>query len=579
MRVSDRLLLVAVAVIAGCTSTVDVTTTSSPATTTPSTLKVDLPEIAAVTPPDEPHLAYRMIQLEIDVDAVYENPYDQRQVAVDARFEGPTGETIVIPGFWDGEGSWLLRFTPTDGGTWSYEVKVRDGRGNSIPTGGVLEVEDSDHRGFLRIASDVDPGLSSRYFAFEDGTPWYGRGHADLDMSLGGPASDGTGLAKFDAMSETGENYEMWWPMWGNNFLQASYDDYSAPQMGVIDYVVEEAEAAGVSLIYTIWGHQFLRSESHDWPDARWNFNGFSELTSLDEFFTDDEAWAWQENYYRYVIARWSYSPAIAMWQTVTEINGTEAYEHTDEWHERVNAYFQTNDPYRHPTTATKSGAQDWPQGHAVMDVPQVHLYHVFGDNPIADTLHFAEWTSLMWDRAAKPNWIGEYGNRVQALYPEFMHNANWVSLATGAALTPTEWNDGNAFSRFDDEMAEDMARFSQFVEHAPLAVFDPERVEISTNDEAVRGWGLAGQTGGFVWLQDHALEEASIDVIRSDQTLREVSVTVDSLTPGQWSVTPYLPWVGEWTEPIEVDCPSAQCTFEIPPFSKDIALLLTSSD
>lgn len=378
-------------------------------------------------------------------------------------------------------------------------------------------------------------------------------------------------------MAASGENYEMWWPMWGNNFIQEAYDRYSPAQMNIIDFVVRDAESKGISLVYTIWGHQFLRTPAHDWADERWNFNGFSELTDVAGFFADEESWAWQENYYRYIIARWSYSPAILMWQTVTEINGTESYGQTEPWHERVNAYFQENDPYRHPTTATKSGAEDWPEGHAVMDVPQVHLYHIFGDNPIADTTHFAEWTTLMWERETKPNWIGEYGHRIQALYPEFIHNANWVSLATGAAMTPIEWNDRNAFGSFDDEMSVDMNRLADFIEEVPLVAYDPAQLTVEVGHPEVRGWGVAGEMGGLVWVQDFAMADATIQEIRSDGTVRrDLVAAMGPISAGTWTVRPYDTWQGLWLESYEVDCPGGRCDIPLPDFRSDVALSLT---
>jgi hypothetical protein len=575
-RATSALALAGIlALVAGCTSevgTAQTTDISSPVTTTVEA-DVDLPEVRAVDLPETELASHSLIELVVDLEADYDNPFEQREVSLDAIFTGPSATTIHLPGFWDGEGSWRLRFTPSTEGEWDYAVTVTDHRGASEEKTGTITVAPSDHPGFIRVGNQVNPDYSPRYFAYEDGTSWYGRGHASLDMSLGGASPDGDGLAKFSEMIEVGENYEMWWPMWGNNFIQDSYDNYSPAQMNVIDFVVRDAEAKGIALVYTIWGHQFLRTPAHDWPDERWNFNGFSELTDIAGFFTDAEAWAWQENYYRYILARWSYSPAILMWQTVTEVNGTESYDQTDPWHERVNAYYQTNDPYRHPTTATKSGAQDWPEGHAVMDVPQVHLYHVFGDNPIADTIHFADWTTLMWEREVKPNWIGEYGNRVQALYPEFMHHANWASLATGAAMTPTEWNDLNAFGSFDAEMRADMRRFADFVDRVPLAVYDPEKVRVDLDHPEVRGWGIAGNTGGVLWVQDHALDEATIEEIRADDTVREgLTATIADLTAGSWNVTPYDTWSGEWLDAYIVECPGGPCEIPLPGFHSDLA-------
>lgn len=578
MRRSRHLIVIAVVAVAACTETSgSSTTTVPPSTNLPTTTQVDTgPSIVGVDVGITDIAAYDLVELTVDLEATYENPFDQREVTLDSTFTHEGGDTLSIPGFWDGEEAWRVRFTPTAPGEWTYQVAVTDSSGTSEPIERTLTVAASDHPGFLRVGDQVDPAYSPRYFAYEDGTPWYGRGHADLDMSLGGADPSGDGLRKFTEMAENGENYEMWWPLWGNNFIQSSYSSYSPAQMDIIDFVMRDAEAKNIAIVFTMWGHQFLRTGAHEWGDDRWGFNGFNDLTDIDGFFTDPEAWAWQENLYRYVIARWSYSPALVMWQTVTEINGTESYEDTDTWHERVNAYFQENDPYRHPTTATKSGAQDWPEGHAVMDVPQVHIYHIFGENPIADTVHFVEWTRLMWNRETKPNWAGEYGNESQVYYPEFMHNANWASLAAGAALTPTEWNDQRAFGTFDEPMQEDMRRFAEFVEEVPLVVYDPETVEIVSSDVEVRGWGLAGESGGMIWVQDFALETADIDEIRTDETVRsDVNVTVDSLASGTWTVTPYDTWVGEWLEPFVIECVGGPCQISVPPFHSDVALHL----
>ena len=580
MRASRYLVLAAAIALTACAENADTSTTTStmtaPPTSPSTTLTSPGPNIDSVETETTDITSHDLVELTVDVEATYENPFDQREVTLDADFTHEDGTTLSIPGFWDGDDSWRVRFTPTEQGVWTYEITVTDVTGTSDPAGGSVDVAPSDHPGFLRIGDQVDPDYSPRYFAYEDGTPWYGRGHADLDMSLGGADPAGEGLRKFAEMAETGENYEMWWPLWGNNFIQSSYSSYSTAQMEIIDFVMRDAEAKDIAIVFTMWGHQFLRTGAHEWGDDRWGFNGFNDLTDIEGFFTDPEAWAWQANLYRYVIARWSYSPALVMWQTVTEINGTESYQNTDSWHEKVNAYFQENDPYRHPTTATKSGAQDWPEGHAVMDVPQVHIYHIFGQNPIADTVHFVEWTQLMWDREVKPNWAGEYGNESQVYYPEFMHNANWASLAAGAALTPTEWNDQRAFGTFDETMQQDMRRFADFVEQVPLVAYDPARVEISSTDPEVRGWGLAGDRGGLVWVQDFALETASMDEIRADETVRsDVIITVDSLAAGTWTVTPFDTWTGTWLEPLVVVCAGGQCQIPLPPFQSDLALHL----
>ncbi len=568
--------------VAGCTSneSVDTTTTTAATPSTSTTVltptqPVALPEVLGAEPTTDTPVRYELFEIAVELEAEYGNPFDQREVALDATFTDPEGNQTTIPGFWDAEGSWLLRFTPSSPGSWTYDIVVTDARGTSDPLSGTFDVEPSDHKGFLRVGSDVDPDYSSRYFAYEDATPWYGRGHADLDMSFGGAALDGSGLRKFATMERAGENYEMWWPIWGNNFIQDRHDTYTAGPMRIIDFIVGQAEEHDIALVFTVWTHQFLRTGAHDWPDDRWQFNGFSRLTDIAGFFVEDEAWAWQENYYRYIIARWSYSTAVLMWQTITEINGTESYDQTDPWHERVNAYFQQNDPFRHPTTATGSGNYDWPVGHAAMDVAQVHLYEVFVNDPITDSATVAEWTRRMWNRVEKPNWIGEYGVRGQQYYPEMMHHTNWAALGAGASMTPIEWNDNSAYNSFDEPMIEDMRRFADFVETVQLTAYDPVAVDVTTSDDAVRGWGVVGDRGGVVWIQDAFFEGASLELQRVGRQVEGITVTVAGVPDGQWMVSPYNTWTGEWLETVEVTCVSGSCAIPLPTFNKDIALAL----
>lgn len=561
---------------AACTPTAETTTTPTTDVPESSTTTTGAPEdIAAVLEvegPSEPVAAYGKAEFVIDVDADFENPFDQREVAVDMAFTGASGTTIVIPGFWDGD-QWLVRFTPDEAGEWIGQAHIQDHRGTGTSADTSFTVEPSDHHGFVRVGSDVDPSFSPHYFAYEDGTPWYGLGHADLDMSFGGAATDGTGLRKMQKMKDSKENFEMWWPFWTNNIIADSYDNYLTGPASTIDWIVGEAEKNGIGLAFNIWGHQFLRTGDHNWPDAMWGFNGFSQGWTIDEFFVDEEAWAWQENFYRYVIARWSYSPSIVMWQTITEINGTESYGQTDTWHNRLNAYFQTNDPYQHPTTATGSGHWDWPSGHRVMDVTQNHLYEVFVENPIRDGATVGEWVRKVFLREDKPTWIGEYGIRGYPFYPEMSHYANWANLGAGGATTPIEWNDGYAYNTFTDEMAADSARLADFVEALPLVHLAPEPVDLSFSNEHLRGWGVVGEQGGVVWIQDFALEDKDLDTQRAGRLLETTTVEIDGLGSGSWLILPYNTWTGEWMDDIIVECGNGPCAIDLPTFTKDIAL------
>lgn len=529
---------------------------------------------------DRPELPrYESLEMTLTLEAEYGNPYDSREVRLDGLFTGPDGRQMNVPGFWDGSEAWRIRFTPSLEGVWQYRLVIQDRRGESLPVEGRFTVTPSELHGWLQPGNWFDPAYSGRYLVHHDGTPFYGLGHCDALNILIDGFSPERGVGLFNNMLAANENYVVWWPLYSSSPVSQRYDDYTVSNLNLIDVVVQDAQKKGIFLIFTIWDHPQLRDGSHSWGDGRWESNGFKHLGSLESFFTSDEAWVWQENFYRYIIARWSYSPAIGMWQTVSEINGTNAYAHTDSWHERVNQYFQEHDPYRHPTTASMAGDIDWEAGHLAMDAPQVHLYD-FANDAVGAAALLAEWTSLMWQRAEKPNWVGEFGVQGNTHYPELFHNAIWAAFANGAALTPAEWNSGGSWMRMTPEMNNSISQLAQFVAGMPLAAWHPSPLDINSQDPQVRGWGLAGKVEGFFWVQDFALEGQPIEQVRAGQTVRSgVILNIAGLAAGEYRITPYDTWQGMYHEPFTVFCDSSEnCLIPLPTFTADMAFKLVKS-
>jgi hypothetical protein len=395
------------------------------------TAEENLPEITAVTLDRIELPRYESLEMTVELEAEYNNPYDAREVTLDGTFIAPNGGQMLIPGFWDGEEAWRVRFTPSEEGEWGYSLTITDANGTSQPNEGRFNVTHSELHGWLLPGSSVNP-------------------------------------------------------------------DYN--------------------------------------------------------------------------------SPAIGMWQTVSEINGTNAYDQADFWHNRVNAYFIANDPYRHPTTASQSGDVDWEEGHLNMDAPQVHLYDF--DDPVGAAELLAEWTTRMWQRAEKPNWVGEFGVPGNERYPELFHNSIWAALSAGAAMTPAEWNSGGSWGRMTPEMLGSIARLGQFVSELPLAALNPSLLQIGSSDPEVRGWGVAGEAGGLFWLQDFALDGQPIAEVRANQTDRQgVSVQIDGLADGRYTITPYDTWQGTFLDAFDVTCTAGSaCTIPLPQFKADMAFKIERS-
>jgi hypothetical protein len=114
------------------------------------------------------------------------NPYtdlleEGKPAFVFARFTGISGDCegkmMTVPGFWDGNDVWKIRFAPPRPGTWRYETMSPDRKMNRRKgeltvaewTGEELNANPA-RRGFVVVNNnDVRKG---RYFTYSDGTPF-----------------------------------------------------------------------------------------------------------------------------------------------------------------------------------------------------------------------------------------------------------------------------------------------------------------------------------------------------------------------------------------------------------------------
>ncbi len=97
---------------------------------------------------------------------VNENPFD---VIVTGDFRGPAGQQLTIPGFYNGDGEWLVRLAPTLEGIWSYKVHI-DSKDIDDIEGEITCVPNrtANIHGKLSIHPD-----KPRYLKYEDGTDYF----------------------------------------------------------------------------------------------------------------------------------------------------------------------------------------------------------------------------------------------------------------------------------------------------------------------------------------------------------------------------------------------------------------------
>ncbi|MCX7600065.1 MAG: DUF5060 domain-containing protein, partial [Armatimonadetes bacterium] len=176
-------------------------------------------EIRAVTPQTGAVPLYGKLELDVDLRATWDNPFDPDDVALDAEVTTASGRGYTMPGFFmvtcrrevrgDTElvmpvdnGRWKVRLAATEVGPLRIRLVARDRTGTVTREVGPFTVEPSDAKGFLRV-SRVDP----RYFQFDNGAGFCPIGHNVPIYHTAGQ----TGEAAIRKMAAAGENYNRWW--------------------------------------------------------------------------------------------------------------------------------------------------------------------------------------------------------------------------------------------------------------------------------------------------------------------------------------------------------------------------------
>jgi hypothetical protein len=116
--------------------------------------------------------ANRMVELTFTATRNYPDPFNQ--ITLDAVFTDPEGHVLKVPGFWDGNNKWKVRYSSAILGTHSFRsvCSEADDKGLNGITGkiNVLAYKGKNpllQHGALRIADD------KRHFAYADGTPFF----------------------------------------------------------------------------------------------------------------------------------------------------------------------------------------------------------------------------------------------------------------------------------------------------------------------------------------------------------------------------------------------------------------------
>jgi len=329
-------------------------------------------------------------------------------------------------------------------------------------------------------------------------------------------------------------------------YWNGTYDGYNlieSPSSGIgkydqakcarIDDLLSWSEASGMKMILVLWPHDYLLSHADgSWTD-NWSLNAYQSIVSCADFYSDATSWAYQAKQYQYDIARWGYSTALLSWQLIDEISGTEGYMDdattANAWAAKIATFFQTNDPFHHPTESSLGGY--WTQGDAANTMTNTENY---GDESATG------WASLaqqLWNGYDKPAMTGEAGGG------DCNTTSIFSAMANGECINPMFWqyNQGTNSSA-DLAIFPGFAAFVNSINFAGLTNLALAKVTVSgataygvSSDQDVFGWitgTVSGKTLSITGLANNGYNSLEWwDCTAGTHTTSAVSATNGTLT------------------------------------------------
>lgn len=425
---------------------------------------------------------YQRLELTVSLSASYDNPYDPDQVDLTAVFTGPSGRSVVVPGFFyqgyrregtdpdspllsrDGDPCWKVRFAPTELGRWQGVVRLRNRFGGELREDAAPPVlfacAPSPSAGFIRLEPAARTAEGPRWFAFDSGAPFFPVGQ---NVQNDWPDYRHTRL-----LAEGGANcvrawlfchwtWLEWTPMtppwappghWIRQYGGAGVYNQGIAWTG--DEYLQNCERDGVRVMMC-FGAAHEVNEGEDvgrWGGHPYNRANGGFLAKPEEFWTSPRARQLFRNKLRYLAARYGWSTALWAWEFWNEL-GDSPPEVTD-WHREMGDYLASVDGAHHLRTV--STWQPEPQRLAdLWRLPQIDFTQ---SHNYAPSVAFEPTIRAYRQLYGKPHVVGEGGGLAASpggdaagqrctVDPEGIdfHNSLWLPVMAGSAGGTLAWH------------------------------------------------------------------------------------------------------------------------------------------
>lgn len=361
------------------------------------------------------------------------NPFSPSENDIVMELKLPGGNVKRHPAFWDGDDTWKVRFTPIRSGTIQWRLQR-----NSEPLNVAVQIQVSPismfaEQGFVRRHAKW-----TRQFTTDSGKTFYPIGQ---NVGWQSPGADYPNI--FVQMAQARMNWARVWmchwdgknPEWvmGKRVEPGRLD---LEPIRRIEQIVKLAEQHGIYIQLVLQHHgQYSTTTDSNWAENPWNERNGGFLSSPIDFFTSARAINLTRQKYRYLIARWGYSPHIMAWELFNEVEWTDAFRSRRDvvarWHRDMAQFIREQDIHNH--LVTTSSHMEFAELWQEMDYYQPHYY-------VPDiTTTLMDIKPESWQ---KPLFIGEWGSSSPWQWgdPQALRVGLWVGTMCGHAGAAQWW-------------------------------------------------------------------------------------------------------------------------------------------
>jgi len=362
-------------------------------------------------------LLYEKVEFDVELQAEWQNPYLQNDIALDMLLTTPSGKKLSLPCYYlsgvsGARSLWKARFTPQEKGKYDYAFQLTEAGKvkSSSPTGSFISGT-SKENGFLHTKNNW-------VLQFDNGKPFRGIGE---NIAWESRANDDSKFFRtlheqpkynyeymLRSLKAHGGNFFRTWispfnlPIdWhhpvNTNRYQSSDEYFNPGAIAKMDRLVQLCDSLHIFMMLTLGqGASSVKA------------GGFSPTSA--DFFVNPLSKQRYKDRLRYFIARWGYSPSIAAWELFNEVDNVQFADKNKpinsdsivQWHDEMSTYIRNTDPYHHLITTSIShrdlkGLDSLPG----IDINQKHIYKNTASIPGAIN---------QYEKAfEKPYVIGEY--------------------------------------------------------------------------------------------------------------------------------------------------------------------------